>query len=666
MSRRNASICACLGAVLVAALLESALAFDYSDALGKTFLYYEAQRSGRLPPSQRASWRGDSALDDGKSQGVDLVGGYYDAGDNVKFGLPMAFTITMLSWSAIEYGKQIDGAGQMGFAKEAIKWGTDYFLKAHTAPFELWGQVGDGLNDHGCWQRPEDMTTSRRAYKIDTSNPGSDLAGETAAAMAAASIALRSSDPTYSDLLVEHSKQLFEFADKYRGKYDSSIRLAQNFYTSKSGYADELLWASLWLYEATGDEQYLDYAVDNGGALGGTIWGLMEFSWDVKYPGVQVLASKILMQGRASPRHIPTLELFQSKAQFFLCAALQKNNGFHLPRTPGGLMYVRSWNNMQYVVTASFLLTVYSDYLASSRQQLQCPRLSSDSSELLALAKSQVDYILGDNPRATSYLIGFGQNYPRQVHHRASSIVSIKVDNAFVSCRGGYSSWYLRKMSDPNVLIGALVGGPDLYDNFADERYNFEQTEPATYNTGPLIGILARLLQDHRYQQSGRNLSLFLTARVSECSRTYVFSLVSQSSRPQRRGVKSVLSIRQRLVGSWTLEGQVQYKYEVTVKNTSRRRTVKAIVLQINRLQEGQYWGLTRTSSSGSSTSRSTSSTSSSSSSDAGDGSFTFPHWRSSLNPLESFVFVYINAASGERAKIRVASYRTTAPGSSV
>ena len=36
---------------------------------------------------------------------VDLVGGYYDAGDNVKFGFPMAFTTTMLSWSVIEFCK---------------------------------------------------------------------------------------------------------------------------------------------------------------------------------------------------------------------------------------------------------------------------------------------------------------------------------------------------------------------------------------------------------------------------------------------------------------------------------------------------------------------------------------------------------------------------------
>lgn len=30
--------------------------------------------------------------------------------------------------------------------------------------------------------------------------------------------------------------QLFEFADKYRGKYDSSISVAQKYYRSVSGY----------------------------------------------------------------------------------------------------------------------------------------------------------------------------------------------------------------------------------------------------------------------------------------------------------------------------------------------------------------------------------------------------------------------------------------------
>lgn len=52
------------------------------------------------------------------------------------------------------------------------------------------------------------MTTDRRAYKVDPSNPGSDLAGETAAAMAAASIVFRRSNPAYSRELLRHAYEV--------------------------------------------------------------------------------------------------------------------------------------------------------------------------------------------------------------------------------------------------------------------------------------------------------------------------------------------------------------------------------------------------------------------------------------------------------------------------
>lgn len=72
---------------------------------------------------------------------VNLVGGYYDAGDHVKFGLPMAFTVTMLSWGAVEYRKEISDLAQLGQTLRAIRWGTEYFMKAHPQPNVLWGQV---------------------------------------------------------------------------------------------------------------------------------------------------------------------------------------------------------------------------------------------------------------------------------------------------------------------------------------------------------------------------------------------------------------------------------------------------------------------------------------------------------------------------------------------
>ena len=69
-------------------------------------------------------------------------------------------------------------------------------------------QVGDGDTDHYCWQRPEDMTTSRQAYKVDRDRPGSDVAGETAAAMAAASMVFREHNPHYASLLLHHALQV--------------------------------------------------------------------------------------------------------------------------------------------------------------------------------------------------------------------------------------------------------------------------------------------------------------------------------------------------------------------------------------------------------------------------------------------------------------------------
>ena len=52
----------------------------WASILGSTLYFYEEQRSGNLPSTNRVPWRNDSATDDGKDVGVDLSGGYYDAG----------------------------------------------------------------------------------------------------------------------------------------------------------------------------------------------------------------------------------------------------------------------------------------------------------------------------------------------------------------------------------------------------------------------------------------------------------------------------------------------------------------------------------------------------------------------------------------------------------
>ena len=51
--------------------------YDYGKALGLSILFYDAQRSGRLPANNPIPWRGDSAVND-NDNGKDLSGGWYD------------------------------------------------------------------------------------------------------------------------------------------------------------------------------------------------------------------------------------------------------------------------------------------------------------------------------------------------------------------------------------------------------------------------------------------------------------------------------------------------------------------------------------------------------------------------------------------------------------
>ncbi|XP_021852458.1 endoglucanase 5 [Spinacia oleracea] len=558
--------------------------FDYGEAVDKTLLFFEAQRAGKLPYDNRVKWRTDSGMRDGYSQGVDLVGGYYDAGDHVKFGLPMAFSVTMMAWAAIDFSKDVLAANKMDQTLWAIRWGTDYFLKAHTHPNVLWAQVGDGASDHLCWERAEDMTTSRTAYKLDSSNPGSDLAGETAAALAAASLAFRPYNSSYAQQLVQHAEQLFYFADTFRGLYDDSITNAEKYYTS-SGYQDELLWAAVWLYRATNKDRYLEYVVQNAASMGGTGWAVREFSWDNKYAGVQVLVSKLLLEGKGGA-YASTLKQYQAKADYFACACVQKNNGFDVQLTPGGLVYVRQWNNMQYASSAAFLLAVYSDYLSQAKAVVNCPEGTAQPQDLFNFAKSQADYILGKNPKSMSYLVGYGTNYPKQVHHRGASIASISVHNAYVGCVQGFEEWYHRTSANPNVVHGGLVGGPDNNDEFDDDRSNYEQTEPTISGTAPLVGLFSKLRSSNTYSTPyARN-----TPKSSYSTPTTYVKKPQNAPKNPYTTPNVPIRFKHSITGTWNDKGQTVYHHTVLVKNMSMK-TVRELKLKIENLS-GPIYGL--------------------------------------------------------------------------
>jgi hypothetical protein len=185
-------------------------------------------------------------------------------------------------------------------------------------------------------------------------------------------------------------------------------------------------------------------------------------------------------------------------------------------------------SNMQHVTSLSFLLLAYSKYLSHADARVSCGSASASPVQLRRVAKrqvrsvpppiskhgafkptppcslltknfpshrTQVDYILGDNPLRMSYMVGYGPRYPLRIHHRASSLPSVAVHPARIGCKAG-TAYYASPAPNPNLLVGAVVGGPsNSTDAFPDARAVFQESEPTTYINAPLLGLLAYFAQ---------------------------------------------------------------------------------------------------------------------------------------------------------------------------
>lgn len=419
--------------------------YNYGEALQKSLIFYELQRSGRLDGTERTNWRGDSGLNDGADNGVDLTGGLYDAGDNVKFNLPMAYTASMLAWSVYEDKDSYEQSGQLEYILGDIKWISDYLIKCHTAENEFYYQVGDGNIDHSWWGAPEVMQMNRPSYKVTQSSPGSTVVGEAAAALAATAVIYKDVDAQYSEKCLTHAKQLYSFAEST--KSDSGYTAANGFYNSWSGFYDELSWAGTWLYTATGDKKYLDSAGDYFTQAGSN------YKWAMCWDDVGIGAALRLTQLTGDDEYRTFLE----KSLDFWTVGV---DGEKITYTPKGLAWLDTWGSLRYATSQAFIAALYSE-------SEYCPSAKKDT--YWDFAVSQIDYALGSSGR--SFVCGFGENFPVNPHHR--------------NAQGSYIDNMNTPETARHTLYGALVGGPDASDGYNDTVSDYTANEVACdYNAG--------------------------------------------------------------------------------------------------------------------------------------------------------------------------------------
>ena len=215
---------------------------DYSRALDRSLLFLDAQRSGVLPPGYIISWRANAGLTD-KTLNADLTGGFFDSAGTMKYTFAIAHSMVMLIWSLLEFP---DSYGDLyEHAKELAQHGTKFLIEAAPEGGTLYVVVGNQTAEDEYWGRPSEYKGSRPVEQINDRRPGSDIAAEVAAALAAGSIIF--SDQYMKKMLIQKAQSLVQVAEGSQAKAHENVQAAGKY--KSNDFYDEIVWANLWLHK---------------------------------------------------------------------------------------------------------------------------------------------------------------------------------------------------------------------------------------------------------------------------------------------------------------------------------------------------------------------------------------------------------------------------------
>lgn len=421
--------------------------YNYAKALQESLYFYDANMCGYLEDTCALSWRGNCHTYDknvtytknGKTYNVDASGGFHDAGDHVKFGLPQGYAASMLGMSYYQFKDAFDELGQKEHLKKITDYFCDYFKRCTVYEGDqviaFCYQVGDGNTDHGVWTAPEGQTISRPAFFADASNPATDEVSVAIAALALNYINFGNNED------LKTAKDLFTFVEK--NNKACATEGASTFYASRS-YGDDYAFAASALAAATGDTSYnsiYNEYKDNSDN------GVNQY-WVLDWGNTGALAC-MLQKDTAKIANIT--DVCKGKSAI-----------------DGVFNCVSDWGSCRYSAAEQFTGLVY-DKLTGTTTYADW-------------ATSQMNYMLGDNPNKRCYIVGYNENSSKYPHHRAASR---STDSKIIN-------------SNHYTLLGALVGGPGANGTYKDDQGDYYCNEVALdYNAG-LVGAAAGLYLVHK------------------------------------------------------------------------------------------------------------------------------------------------------------------------
>lgn len=169
-----------------------------------------------------------------------------------------------------------------------------------------------------------------------TINQGPDLAGEMAAALAAASIVFQD-DVAYSKKLIKGAETVFAFArdSGKRAPYSRGEPYIAPYYNS-TGYFDEYMWGGTWLYYATGNRTYISLATNPSVARNSKAFfmvpDLSVLSWNNKLPAAMLLLTRFRMFLNPGYPYEDMLSMYHNVTRLTMCSYLHQFNVFNFTK----------------------------------------------------------------------------------------------------------------------------------------------------------------------------------------------------------------------------------------------------------------------------------------------------------------------------------------------
>jgi endoglucanase len=271
----------------------------YGGALANSLAYYQNSRDGagfvpsplrtaggHLNDSQAMTYLTPNANSSGRFSGdlsplgqtVDASGGWWDAGDYLKFVQTESYTDGVLLSGVRDFPTQMGAGGGADFTAEA-RFGADFLLRMwDDSTRTLYYQVGIGsgnaktVGDHDIWRLPQADDTfggSDPVYRYIRNRPvfragapGSlispNLAGRDAAALAECYQVFRVSDPAFAARCLTAAEHIFALANTAPSGNLLTV-IPFSFYP-ESEWRDDLEWGATELYLATDSATYLQQA----------------------------------------------------------------------------------------------------------------------------------------------------------------------------------------------------------------------------------------------------------------------------------------------------------------------------------------------------------------------------------------------------------------------